>query len=88
MIALSTSRAERTRYRMLETLRQYGDEALKDHADRDVWTARHARHVADLAADLEARLVRRAVADAWVAFGCGVGQHPSRVRSLVDGGGP
>ena len=38
-----------TRYRMLETLRQYGRDRLDDTGDPDVWRRRHAEHYAELA---------------------------------------
>jgi predicted ATPase len=39
-----------TRYRMLETLRQYARERLDDDGETDAWRRRHAEYFADLAA--------------------------------------
>jgi len=46
-----------TRYRMLETLRQYALERLADHADIDAWRRRHADHYARSAETIGIHLV-------------------------------
>jgi predicted ATPase len=43
---------ERTRYQLLETLRQYGRERLHEHGDTDRWRRRHARYFAVFAAEV------------------------------------
>jgi non-specific serine/threonine protein kinase len=46
-----------TRYRQLETLRQYARERLDDLGDPDVWRRRHAEHYAEFAEQAGAELV-------------------------------
>ena len=46
-----------TRYRLLETLRQYARERLDDLGDPDVWRRRHAEHYAEFAEQAGAELV-------------------------------
>ncbi len=53
-----------TRYRLLETLRSYGLERLKEHAELDAARGRHARWAAELAA-LAARGLRGADEASW-----------------------
>ena len=55
---------ERTRYQLLETLRQYGRERLHEHGDTDRWRRRHARHFAAFAAEV-ARGLRGRDEVAW-----------------------
>ncbi len=55
----------RGRYRMLETLRQYGDQ-LVDDDERRVLRDRHASFMADLATRLEPTLRRRDGAASWL----------------------
>lgn len=51
-------RGDATRYRMLETLREYAAERLAAVGEADVLARRHARHYLQVAADCE-RLLRR-----------------------------
>ncbi len=44
------------RYRLLETVRQYGEEGRRAHGECDVLSARHARHYMEIAAAAEPRL--------------------------------
>jgi predicted ATPase len=37
-----------TRYRLLETIREYGEERLADYAETETVGYRHARHYAEL----------------------------------------
>ncbi len=48
--------AEPTRYRMLETIREYGLEKLEEAGELETVRARHARFFADLVAEAEPRL--------------------------------
>ena len=49
MLSTDEARDGSTRYRLLETLRQYALERLDDADDPDVWRRRHAEHYADFA---------------------------------------
>lgn len=48
--------AEPTRYRMLETIREYGLEKLEEAGELDATRAAHARYFADLVAEAEPKL--------------------------------
>ena len=45
-----------TRYRLLETIRQYGEERLAEHGDTDEFRRRHTEYFIELAGVLHARL--------------------------------
>jgi predicted ATPase/DNA-binding winged helix-turn-helix (wHTH) protein len=59
--------SEPTRYRMLETLREYGLEKLEEAGELQDARTRHARYFADLAARAEPEL-RRAAQRRWYAL--------------------
>jgi predicted ATPase/class 3 adenylate cyclase len=52
MVVAEPGGAEHTRYRLLETLRQYAGERLDEHGESDRWRRRHARHFAAFAAEV------------------------------------
>ncbi len=54
------------RYRMLETIRQYGQEKLEDQGEEDTWRRRHRDWYADLAARAEADWISPRQVE-WVA---------------------
>jgi len=49
MLHTEHARDGSTRYRMLETLRQYGRDRLDEAGDPEMWRRRHAEHYAELA---------------------------------------
>ena len=62
-----------TRYRLLETIRQYGEERLNEVGETERWPARHAGYYADLLRQVRDRTRR--------AAGRGVLGHPAQRRA-------
>jgi predicted ATPase/class 3 adenylate cyclase len=52
MLQTEEARDGSTRYRMLETMRQYGRDRLDDTGNPDRWRRRHAEHYAELAEEI------------------------------------
>ena len=69
-----------TRYRLLETIREYGEERLVEHGETDALRERHARYYADLALHTSERLVGSGAARREYPVERRHREHPRRVR--------
>jgi predicted ATPase/class 3 adenylate cyclase len=57
LVVADTGTGTETRYRLLETIRQYGEERLSDTGDTDRIRARHGDHYADFAGAVQAHVL-------------------------------
>ena len=69
-----------TRYRLLETIREYGEERLVEHGETDALRDRHVRYYADHDAPLLRRVVGAGADRVGRPQGRRRREHPRRVR--------
>ena len=69
-----------TRYRLLETIREYGEERLVEHDETDALRDRHARYYAEYAAALQRRTVGAGADRVGRPHDRRRREHPRRVR--------